>query len=473
MNHDDRPNIVFLFTDDQRFDMINAIGNRQIITPNLDSLVESGTTFTRAHIPGGTCPAVCMPSRAMLHSGRTLFRLEDCGTSIPTDDIMLGELLRQNGYYSFGCGKWHNGRKAFNRSFDNGAEIYFGGMCDHWNVPAYHFDPSGKYDQTIPRCRDPFLSKEVVELPCDHIQAGVHSSDLLADCSVDFINNYDREQPFFLYTAFLAPHDPRVMPEEYLQMYDLAEIELPENFAGAHPFNNGELHIRDEMLAAFPRTPEEVREHIRDYYAMITHLDAQIGRILQALKERNLLDNTIIIMAGDNGLAVGQHGLMGKQNLYEHSVRVPLIFSGKGIPGNLRSDAAVYLLDIYPTICEMLDLTPPANVEGQSFSPAFKGEEAGRDCLYLAYKDCQRAISDLEYKLIEYVVNGKHTVTQLFDLGNDPGELNNLAELPEYAGKLTELRQKLEEMGRKWDDSQPNLGAVFWQAMKSEFMVQT
>ncbi|MCF6177114.1 MAG: sulfatase-like hydrolase/transferase [Victivallaceae bacterium] len=460
-----QPNIVLLFTDDQRFDMVNAIGDKNIITPNLDRLVAMGTTFTHAHIPGGTCPAVCMPSRAMLHSGRTLFHLDASGTSIPETDLTLGETLRSNGYYSFGCGKWHNGGESFNRSFDDGAEIYFGGMCDHWNVPAYNFDPTGKYDKTIPRCPDPMAGKEVIQQPCDHISAGVHSSDLLADCSVDFIREYNREQPFFLYTAFLAPHDPRVMPEEYLAMYELDNIPLPENFMGGHPFNNGELHIRDEMLADFPRTPDEVREHIMDYYAMITHLDVQVGRIMAALEEKGELANTIIIMAGDNGLAVGQHGLMGKQNLYEHSVRVPLICAGPGIQCNKQSNAAVYLLDIYPTICETLGITAPENVEGTSFASAFQGEAIGRDYLYLAYKDCQRGVSDLKYKLIEYVVDGKNTMTQLFDLKNDPYELNNLADRPEQATKLAELRVQLVEMSKELDDHQPELGETFWQAM--------
>ncbi|MCF6175266.1 MAG: sulfatase-like hydrolase/transferase [Victivallaceae bacterium] len=461
-----KPNIVILFTDDQRFDMVNVIGDQNIITPNLNRLVAMGTTFTHAHIPGGTCPAVCMPSRAMLHSGRTLFHLENCGTSIPETDITLGETLRNNGYYSFGCGKWHNGGESFNRSFDDGAEIYFGGMCDHWNVPAYNFDPTGKYAKTIPRCPDPMGGKKVIQQPCDHISAGVHSSELLADCSVNFIREYDREQPFFLYTAFLAPHDPRVMPEEYLDMYDIDDIQLPENFMGAHPFNNGELHIRDEMLADFPRTPEEIREHIRDYYAMITHLDVQVGRILAALETKGVLENTIIIMAGDNGLAVGQHGLMGKQNLYEHSVRVPLICAGPGIPANNQSDAAVYLLDIYPTICDFLTIEPPDNVEGKSFAPAFQGKTTERDYLYLAYKDCQRGVSDLKHKLIEYVVDGKHSMTQLFDLKNDPCELNNMAGKPEYATKVAELRAQLFRMSREWDDQELDLGETFWQAIK-------
>jgi len=459
-----RPNILFLFTDDQRFDMIGAVGDPDVITPNMDALAESGTVFTRAHIPGGTCPAVCMPSRAMLHTGRTLFHLERSGEEIPESDVLLGEHLRRNGYFSFGCGKWHNGERAFNRSFDDGDDIYFGGMCDHWNVPAYHYDPTGRYDKTLPQCVDPWSSKEVLERACDHISPGVHSSELLANRAIDFIDGYDGAKPFFLYVSFLAPHDPRVMPRKYLDMYELDSIDPPPNFMGGHPFDNGELRVRDEMLAEFPRTPKEVREHIRDYRAMVTHLDAEIGRVLEALDRKGIREETLIVLAGDNGLAVGQHGLMGKQNLYEHSVRVPLLFAGPGIPGGKRSDTGVYLLDIYPTLCDLLELDTPENAEGVSVAPVFDGKEAGRDALYLAYKDCQRGVSDLKRKLVEYAVDGERVETQLFDLENDPWELENLAGRPEHAKTLSELRSRLRALSLEWDDNQPGLGGTFWSA---------
>jgi arylsulfatase A-like enzyme len=461
-----KPNVLFLFTDDQRFDMISAVGDPNVITPNMDALLESGTAFTKAHIPGGTCPAVCMPSRAMLHTGRTLFQLERSGEEIPENDVLLGEHFKKNGYFTFGCGKWHNGGAAFNRSFDDGDDIFLGGMCDHWNVPAYHFDPSGRYAKTLPQCADPFTSKKVLERACDHIRPGVHSSTLLADRAIKVINEYENDKPFFLYTSFLAPHDPRVMPRKYLDMYNLDAIDLPPNFMGGHPFDNGELHVRDETLAGFPRTPREIKEHIRDYRAMITHLDEEIGRVLTALDNKGIREETIIVLAGDNGLAVGQHGLMGKQNLYEHSVRVPLVFSGPGIPRKTRSDAGVYLFDVYPTLCELIGLEIPDSVEGVSVAPVFKGEPAGRKFLYLAYKDSQRGISDLNHKLVEYVVDGKRSETQLFNLENDPWELENLAKNPEHAGKLAELRSRLFALRDEWNDNQHGLGEVFWNAWK-------
>ena len=325
-----KPNILFFFTDDQRFDTIRALGNKDVQTPVLDRLVAEGTTFTHAHIPGGTSGAICMPSRAMLHTGRTLFHLDGAGQSIPNDHVMLGEHLQANGYRTWGTGKWHNGPASFARSFSDGAEIFFGGMDDHWNVPAFNHDPTGKYDSVLLQCPNPNQSNALKIRKGDHVTAGKHSSELFAEGAIDWLEKYDTDDPFFMYISFMAPHDPRTMPQEYLDMYDPEDIPLPENFMGGHPFDNGDLKVRDEVLEDFPRDPYKVRQHIAEYYAMITHLDAQMGRVLDTISACGMADNTIVVFAGDNGLAVGQHGLFGKQNMYEHSVRVPLIFSGPG-----------------------------------------------------------------------------------------------------------------------------------------------
>ena len=457
-----KPNILFLFTDDQRFDTIHALGNDVIKTPNIDKLVERGTTFTHAHIPSGTSGAVCMPSRAMLHSGRTLYHLEGAGDSIPKEHTTLGETLRNCGYRTFGTGKWHNGKEAFNRSFTDGDEIFLGGMSDHWNVPVFHYDPSGKYDSRLAICKEPNRGKKVQQRPADHINSGVHSSEMVANAAINFIDQTDKEEPFFAYVAFLAPHDPRIMPQRFKDIYKLEDIELPPNFAGGHPFDIGCMHIRDEELAAFPRNPEEVKEHIAEYYGMITHLDYEIGRIIAKLADKGILDDTIIVFAGDNGLAVGQHGLMGKQSCYEHSNRVPLIFAGPGIPDNEKRDAYVYLLDIFPTLCELIDADIPESVEGISMLPAIKSNKNKmRDSIFMGYTHCQRSVKDRRFKLIEYNVNNVRN-TQLFDLENDPWELANLADDANYADKLCELRKKLCEYRTHWDDNSEQFGAKFW-----------
>jgi arylsulfatase A-like enzyme len=452
------PNILFFFTDDQRFDTIGALGNPNIHTPHLDWLVQRGCSFTHAHIPGGTCGAVCMPSRAMLHTGRTLFHIDGEGQQIPTEHTTIGECLRKSGYQTYGIGKWHNGRESYARSFSGGDEIFFGGMGDHWNVPAYHFDPSGQYTSRCPICPDPSYSNEVHLRECDHIEAGKHSTELFADTAISFIREYSAENPFFLYVSLMAPHDPRTMPEKFRKMYNPAKIKLPENFAEEHDIDTGALKIRDELLAEFPRDPDEIRRHIAEYYAMISHLDDAFGRIIDSLKERDLFEDTIIVVAGDNGLAVGQHGLMGKQNLYEHSVRVPLIFAGPGIPAGVQSDALTYLLDIFPTLCDLNDIEIPDSVEGMSLVPCMHGSANARDSLYLVYGDSIRGVTNGSYKLIEYACGE----TQLFDIKNDPYELQNLAEDQASQEMLKSMRTELLKFAAKWNDKDHSTVRIFW-----------
>jgi arylsulfatase A-like enzyme len=428
----------------------------------MDSLVARGTAFTNAYIMGGSCGAVCMPSRAMLMTGRTLYHLEAQGQRIPKDHVLLGEALQAAGYTTFGTGKWHNGPEAYARSFTTGAEIFFGGMDDHWNVPACDFDPTGRYDNVQPFIRDPFVTNKVTPRHIDHIRPGVHSSELFAGAAVEFLQAYDKDNPFFMYVSFMAPHDPRTMPREYLDMYDPTEVTLPENFMPSHPFDNGELLVRDELLAEFPRTPDEVRRHIAEYYAMISHLDAQIGRILAALEARGWTENTIIVLAGDNGLAIGRHGLMGKQNLYDHSLHVPLLMAGPGVPQGETRDAYTYLLDIAPTLLDLAACPQPATVEGRSLAPTLQDPSAPtRDTLYFAYRGYQRAVQNDRYKLIEVAVDDTRA-TQLFDLRGDPWELTNLAPDPAHEQTISALRQEMRRWRDELNDDQPGQGAEFW-----------
>jgi arylsulfatase A-like enzyme len=458
-----RPNILFLFTDDQRFDTIHALGNKEIVTPAMDELVARGTSFTNAYIMGGSCGAVCMPSRAMLMTGRTLYHIDGQGQGISREHVMLGETLQEAGYVTYGTGKWHNGPASYARSFTSGAEIFFGGMDDHWNVPACDFDPTGQYGVVHPVIRDPFGSNRIARRRCDHITFGKHSSELFSDAVIEFLRGYEAQEPFFAYVSFMAPHDPRTMPRQYLDMYPPDQISLPRNYLPQHPFDNGELWVRDEKLAPWPRIEADVRRHNAEYYAMITHLDAQIGRILEALRETGQAEDTLVVLAGDNGLAIGRHGLMGKQNMYDHSLHVPLIMAGPGVPRNERRDALCYLLDIYPTLCDLIDIPAPSTVEGRSLVPAM--QDAGhtaRDTLFFAYRGIQRAVQDRRHKLIEYVVDGKRT-TQLFDLLADPHEMYNRVDDHHCEEPLAALRRELYRWRDELDDTQQGQGADFWQ----------
>jgi len=463
-----KPNFVFFFTDDQRFDTIRALGCSAIETPNIDWLVENGVSFTQAHIPGGTSGAVCMPSRAMLHTGRSLFHLGESpddnnnGQVIPEPHALLGETLRGAGYRTFGTGKWHNGPRAYSRSFTDGGEIMFGGMADHWNVPAHSFDPSGEYAGRYAMCPDPFRSNRVQVQAGDHVTAGKHSSELFCDEALRFLKGYDSTDPFFMYVSFMAPHDPRTMPEQFLKMYDPDSIELPENFMPEHPFDLGTRQIRDEVLADHPRDPAEIRCHIAEYYAMITHLDHEMGRVIEGVRESGRMENTVFVFAGDNGLGLGQHGLLGKQNLYDHSVRVPLVFAGGDLPRGVQSPSLVYHFDIFPTLCELADLEIPGSVEGVSLVPAMRDTSLPvRESLYLAYIASQRGVRMGDHKLIESRVEGA-SHTQVFNLAEDPKELKNLADDPESRAQLEQLRSELDRLRHELDDVQPEFGGTFW-----------
>ena len=457
-----KPNIVFFFADDQRFDTIRALGNDEIHTPNLDRLVESGTAFTHAHIPCGTSGAVCMPSRAMLHTGRTLFHIQAEGQDIPVEHTMLGEALQTHGYRTFGTGKWHNGSASYARSFTDGGEIFFGGMQDHWNVPAHSFDPTGRYDSRTMKVDNCMLDNKEAEFVADHVVAGKHSSELFCEATAEFISGYEDTAPFFAYVSFMAPHDPRSMPRKFRDMYKSDQIKLPANFMAHHPVEYDNTDVRDELLAPYPRTPEVVRRHISEYYAMISHLDSQIGVVLTALEERGILDNTIVLFAGDNGLAVGQHGLLGKQNTFDHSVRVPLIMCGPGIPENQKREAYIYLLDIFPTLCELIDVPVPATVEGISFKGALADPQSKtREDLYFAYTDKIRAVKNERFKLMEFVFQGKKT-EMLFDLDSDPNEMANLIGTAGYEDVAIALRARLSSLGDEWEDEKHPLGAEFW-----------
>lgn len=472
---DKKPNILFLFADDQRFDTIGALGNDEIKTPNLDRLVESGTTLTNAYIPSGTSGAICMPSRAMLHTGRQLFSILGEGQEIAEDHVLLGETLQEAGYETFGTGKWHNGTRAYARSFTCGDEIFFGGMDDHWNVPSNHFDPTGKYEKRAKKVKNYMHQRDAEEMICDHVQAGKHSSELFTEAALKFIDGHDSENPFFAYVSYMAPHDPRTMPERFVDMYDPDGFECPKNFASYHHIEYGNMDCRDETLASYPRTEAETKVHILEYYGMISHLDEQVGLILDKLEEKGILDDTIIIFSGDNGLALGQHGLFGKQSHYEHSVHVPLIFAGPGIGKGLQNDALVYLLDIFPTICDLIGARIPETVEGLSMKTAIQkgdghgkgnlGTLAGRQFLYFAYTDRIRSVKSKRYKLMQHVYDNKVT-RQFFDLQLDPLEMSNLIESEEHQHMIELFDKKLYDFCDDWYDRKHPHGKVYWENLE-------
>jgi len=437
----ERPNVLFLFTDDQRQDTIRAWGNETIETPNMDRLAESGLSFRNAYIMGGSSPGVCLPSRASLLTGRTLWNIECQGIwsyEISEDFKTLPEVFREAGYTTFATGKNDPGKRGqFARAYSAADKILFRGMTSNqYRLPLHRFSPEGNYAS-----QKPVVSK------------GKHSAEVYADACIEFLQSQrNAEKPFYAYVAFQTPHDPLNVPEDYLEKYDPDEMELYPPFYPEHPFDNGMLRIRDENLEPRPRTEAGLRKRLAAYYALVDHTDAQIGRILDTLDELGMTEDTLIVFASDNGLGLGSHGLVGKQNIYEHSVKVPLILSGPGIPKGEDRQQLCYMYDIHPTLIMLAGLPMPDTVQFWSLLPILKNEAAPhRPHLYFAFMDWQRAIRDERFKLIEYCV-GDSRHTQLFDLQNDPHEEHNLAEHGEHREKLHELRQRLIEESRRLND---------------------
>jgi arylsulfatase A-like enzyme len=435
-------NVLVLYSDDQSYNTIRALGNKQIRTPHLDKLAKQGTAFMQAHVMGGHQGAVCVPSRVMMLTGRYVNRLPGDGAVIPDSIVSLPEVLQKKGYTSFHAGKWHSDRKSHNRLFSTGDHIFLGGMHfpgdggqEHPTV--YHYDSTGEYPKSKSWRSDTF------------------STTLYADAAIRFLSSAQaKANPFYCYVAFTSPHDPRTPPKGYVDMYRPDKMKLPPNFLPRHPFDNGDLNVRDEKLIPYPRAEEDVKKQIALYYGMVSEMDAQVGRILKALDDAGLRENTIIVFAGDNGLAVGQHGLVGKQNLYEHSIRVPMIISGPDIPKNATTDAFAYLSDISPTLYDYLGIEPPATVEAKSLMPVITNPKSSvRSSMYNVYGHWSRSIKSADgFKLILYNVRGVMT-TQLFNLKKDPWEMHDLSSENAYADKIHELRSLLKkEMRDAHDD---------------------
>jgi arylsulfatase A-like enzyme len=418
-----RPNILFLFADDQRADLIHAHGNPHVQTPNIDRLVRQSVSFRQNYVFGGNSGAVCMPSRAMLMTGKNWFQ---CETVNLKGETLLPEILGKNGYATHGVGKWHNGQESFVRGFRQGRSVFFGGMCDHTKVPVRDMPAQGQY--TDQRLGEKF------------------SSELFADATIAFLREHGKQagtkQPFFSYTAFTAPHDPRQPLSPYKEHYYRNLPPLPPNFKPQLGFDNGMMrNIRDENLAAWPRSEAVLRDQLAEYFALMTHLDAQVGRILRALEETGMGRNTIIIYAADNGLALGSHGLLGKQNVYEHSMRVPLLMAGPGIPRGRSSQSFTYLYDLFPTLLNFAGIAAPDGISGKPLQPLLRNPKAKvRDSVFLPFLDIQRSVRGERYKLIAYPKIG---YLELFDLAEDPHELRNLYGQAGLEEVTARLRQRM------------------------------
>jgi arylsulfatase A-like enzyme len=442
---DKRPNFLFLIADDLTYGAVHALGNSEVETPNIDRLSQRGCTFNHCFHQGSWSGAVCIPSRTMLNTGLTAFRARAHAETTP----LWGETLGKAGYRTYIAGKWHLSTPNLNRSFQVKGPVS-GGMFestpDVYDRPRPGNDTWKPWDTSL---KGQWLhTSEWQKAPVDEIR---HSAAIWADEAVRHLGEIAKgADPFFVYVGFNSPHDPRQAPREYVERYPAARIGIPPNYLPEHPFDNGDLRVRDERLAPFPRTREAVQRHRSEYYAHITYMDAQIGRILDALDASGAASNTYIVFTADHGLAVGQHGLMGKQNLYDHSVRMPLMIAGPGIRSGTRVGHMVYQHSVFATTCELAGVAVPRSVEFPGLVDLLKGgSSAKHDAMFCYYQDFQRSVRTSGHKLIVYPKVG---VTQLFDLEKDPWEMRNLADDRKYAVVRKSLLERLHGLQRELGD---------------------
>ena len=449
------PNIVFIFADDQCFSTIAALGNKEIETPNLDQLAKRGTVFTHAYNMGSWSGAVCVASRMMLNSGRFIWQAQPRYKDAEKErqaGRWWGEYMKAAGYRTYMTGKWHC-RASAEKSFHVVRDVR-GGMPSQtpegYNRPIVDPETGEVTDPWSPS--DPKFG--------GFWKGGTHWSEVVANHSKDFMEEASGiDQPFFMYLAFNAPHDPRQSPAEYVAKYPVDQVEVPANFQPEYPFAEAMAagrKLRDERLAPFPRTSLAIQTNRQEYYAIITHMDEMIGRILNALKATGKEDNTWIFFSADHGLACGQHGLMGKQNLYDHSVRVPLIVVGPGVSSGKRIHQPVYLQDIMPSTLELAGVDQPDHVQFSSLLPILSGNESPYKSIYGAYLDRQRSIRTDQYKLIVYPTA---PAVRLYDIKTDPLEMNDLATDPDHQARLRRLFESLKELQREMDDTL-DLGSI-------------
>ena len=449
-----QPNFLFVLVDDQSaFDLKIYNSNSILETPTLDKLADGGMVFESARNMGSMNGAVCTPSRHMIMSGRTVWHLPPSAEfqkqidPHPIDMMTIGAVFNRAGYKTMRTCKKGNSYPGANRQFSVVKDKTKRGGTEE-SGSAWH-------------------SKQVLEYL--NARESAQESD-----------------PFFIYFGFSHPHDTRNGTPELLAKYgavnhkDINSLppanpkqpQLPENYLTAHPFFHGHPELRDEERVSGVwknRDEQTIRNEIGREYACDENIDIQIDKVLKKLEEMGELDNTYIIYTADHGIAIGRHGLQGKQNLYEHSWKVPFIVNGPGIKGGTRVEGNIYLLDVLPTLCDLAEIEIPETVEGKSFKSVLEGKENTiRDTMYGVYcggtKPGMRTVKLGDWKLIKYdVMDGAVRETQLFNLAENPNEYlpehgktgevqTNLAENPKYADKLKEMEAVLLGQMKKHDD---------------------
>jgi len=411
-----QPNILFILADDQSPLTLAAYGNTVCETPNLDRLSAEGMTFDGAHHMGSWSGAVCRPSRTMIMTGRSVWHIPGRrsphgeNTDLVPPDLAASSLpavFNRAGYDTFRTCKTGNSYPEANKRFKTVRDrMSRAGNAEEGS--AWHGDQVMEY----------LAARETAP----------------------------SKKPFLIYFGFSHPHDPRNGTPELLAKYGAtndwdpaspalvnpAAPALPNTWLPEHPFPHGHPELRDEERVQGvlkQRDPATVRNETGREYACIENIDRQVGRVLAKLESLGELDNTYIVYTSDHGMSVGRHGLMGKQNLYEHTWKVPFIVRGPGVEPGSRALGNLYLMDVLPTLCDMAGIETPSTVEGISLRPVLEGKQDSlRDVLYGVYaggtKPGMRCVKQGDWKLIKYdTLDGAVRETQLFNLKDNPAEL--------------------------------------------------
>lgn len=435
-----KANVVLIFADDQMWNSLGLLEDSEVKTPNLDSLAAKGVAFSNAYNMGSYAPAVCVSSRAMLNTGAFLWRAEaltkyrrnmpdrNSPKNLNTINYVLekstpeaywSQYMQQAGYETYFAGKWHVQGVDANKIFDHTLNVRGGMPKAHSTFYNRKFEPGKPDGVPYNKALEGFW------------KGGKHWSEVLADDSETFFQQAKAsDKPFFMYLAFNAPHDPRQAPKKYVDMYDVDKIKVPENFLPEYPYNEyagAGRTLRDERTAPFPRTEHAIKVTRQEYFALITHMDEQIGRILTALENSGKADNTYVFFTADHGLAVGDHGFLGKQNMYDSSMKVPFLLTGPGIPANSTVAAPIYLQDVMATSLAIAGVEKPSQVDFNNILPLAQGKttKGKYGSIYGAYSVTQRMYRNDKYKLVMYP---RANVVRLYDMENDPLETKDLAE---------------------------------------------
>lgn len=464
-----KPNFIFLFADDYTYSAVHALGNSEIITPNLDRLVAQGTTFTHAYNMGAWNGAVCVASRSMMISGRSVWNAQKQYEGWKKDqglEYTWGNYMKSAGYETFMGGKWHVTAKT-QKVFDHVKNEKPGMPADQWDhatmVTTFKELPKNVDPATVMPLgyNRPKNEKDTLWNPADpkhggYWEGGTHWSELLKQDAVEFLDvAKEQEKPVFMYLAFNAPHDPRQAPQAFLDKYPLENLSLPKSWQELYPERAGidnDHQLRDEALAPFPRTEYATKKHIQEYYALITHLDQQLGEIWKKVTETLDPNNTYIVFTADHGLAMGKHGLLGKQSLFDHSIRAPFVILGPDVPKGKKVAADIYIQDAMATALDVAGIADTNTVFFNSVLPLAKSAEpkSNYPAIYGSYVNSQRMIRKDGYKLLVYPKINK---LLLFNMEADPEEMNNLATEAAHQPKIDTLFTELQELQKQLGDA--------------------